>query len=59
MAFDPTYQREEIRKKPAWNLAFVISEVLNDSAPIGWAAYIPVAECLLAHFEIKEKNREA
>ena len=49
---DPTYVTEEIKKNPVWDLAFVLSEIQNDNAPIGWSKYIFVAECLLAHYEI-------
>ncbi len=52
---DPTYNREEIKKKPEWELAFVLSEIQNDTAPLGWGRYIFVAECLLAHYKIELK----
>ena len=54
---DPTYIREEIRANPVWDLAFVLSEIQNDGAPIGWGRYIGAAECLLAHYDIKPKLR--
>ena len=41
---DPTYDREVIRKNPIWNEAFILSEVLNDSAPLRWGRYIYAAE---------------
>ena len=53
---DPTYVKEQIEAKPEWDLAFVLSEIMNDAAPIGWGKYIYVAECLLAHYEIKAKK---
>ena len=56
MANDPTYIREEIRKNPTWDLAFVISEIVNDNAPLGWSKYIFQAECLLSHYDIKAKE---
>jgi hypothetical protein len=52
---DPTYSRSEIRANPVWDLAFVLSEVMNDDAPIGWGKYIFAAECLLGAFEIRRK----
>jgi hypothetical protein len=43
---DPTYITAEIEANPIWRAAFVMSEHLNDNAPIGWSRYIPVAESL-------------
>lgn len=47
MANDPTYDRAAIDADPAWRLAFILSELLNDNAPIGWGRYILAAETLL------------
>ena len=52
---DPTYVREDIDADPVWELAFAISEIENDNAPIGWGQYIPTAKCLLIHYDIKRK----
>lgn len=52
---DPTYNREEIAKNPEWDLAFVLSEIENDRAPMGWSKYIGTAKCLLAHYTITPK----
>ena len=52
---DPTYDMQEIKKNPAWHVAWVISEIQNDKAPIGWSKYIFDAECLLKHFSIEER----
>jgi len=54
---DPTYNKEIIHARQDYQLAFVLSEIMNDNAPIGWSKYIWIAECLLAHFEIKEKEK--
>ncbi len=43
---DPTYNKVEIFAKPIWKAAWLMSEHLNDSAPLGWSRYIPVAETL-------------
>lgn len=43
---DPTYDRQEIDKNPIWRAAFIISECLNDAAPLGWGRYIFVADAL-------------
>jgi len=51
---DPTYVRADIQANPIWNLAWALSEIMNDDAPIGWGKYIFVAECLLKRYEIKE-----
>lgn len=53
---DPTYVMEEIDKKPTWKIAFLISEVLNDFAPIGWGEYIYLAEVLQENFTILAHN---
>jgi len=53
---DPTYMREEIVNNPVWELAFSISEIQNDNAPIGWSDYIWLSESLLSQFDIKRKN---
>lgn len=52
---DPTYDKELIDANPAWQLAFSLSEIGNDNAPIGWAKYICTAECLLHNYDIKRK----
>lgn len=52
---DPTYDKSQIDAKPEWKLAFVLSEIMNDSAPLGWGKYIFAAECLLANFDITPK----
>lgn len=52
---DPTYVKAEIESNPAWELAFTISEIHNDNAPLGWGKYIFLAECLLHHYDIKRK----
>lgn len=53
---DPTYVRSEIDANPEWELAFTLSEIENDNAPIGWSRYIGTAKCLLAAYDIKRKN---
>lgn len=54
---DPTYNREEIRANPEWDVAFVLSELRNDKAPIGWSRYIMDARCLLGTFDIQRKAK--
>lgn len=56
MMNDPTYNREEIDANPEWQLAFSLSEIQNDNAPIGWSQYIGTARCLLDYYEIKRKE---
>lgn len=56
MAADPTYVRALIDANPTWSLAFRLSEVDNDNAPIGWARYINLASWLLATFELAERE---
>ena len=52
---DPTYVRAEIDARPEWKLAFRLSEVDNDHAPIGWARYITLAFYLLKTFDMTER----
>lgn len=52
---DPTYEKDKIAADPAWQLAFDLSEIQNDGAPIGWGRYIFTAECLLNLYEMKRK----
>ena len=54
---DPTYNREAIAKNPEWQLAFILSEIQNDGAPIGWAKYLFVAKCLLDAYDMKLKQK--
>ena len=55
---DPTYDRAEIENNPVWELAFTISEIHNDNAPLGWGRYKYLAECLLHHYDIKRRTEE-
>ena len=50
---DPTYVKEEIDANPEWRLAFLLSELMNDDAPIGWSKYISVARSILKYYERK------
>lgn len=52
---DPTYVKKEIDENPEWELAFALSEMQNDNAPIGWARYITLANMILAVFDVKKK----
>jgi hypothetical protein len=54
---DPTYVREAIDANPEWRLAFRLSEVDNDDAPLGWARYIPLARWLRENFDMTEKGK--
>ena len=52
---DPTYVQSEIKEKPEWDLAYVLSEIMNDNSPLGWSEYVYVAKLLLSEYEIKRK----
>lgn len=52
---DPTYDKREIEANPVWAVAFSLSEIMNDNAPIGWGKYIYAAECLLANWKMERK----
>jgi hypothetical protein len=53
---DPTYDKELIKADPVWYLAWVMSEIENDVAPLGWGRYIRLARGLLSNFDITEKR---
>jgi hypothetical protein len=53
---DPTYDLQKINAHPVWKLAFELSEVDNDNAPIGWWKYFSIADHLVRKYELKEKN---
>jgi hypothetical protein len=44
MMSDPTYNRLAIDANPIWKIAFMMSEMLNDNAPLGWGRYIDTAK---------------
>lgn len=54
---DRTYVRAEIDANPTWRLAWRLSEVDNDNAPIGWSRYIPLARWLLSTFRMQERPK--
>ncbi len=47
MLNDPTYDKKEINANPVWKMAFIMSECLNDGAPMGWGKYIWVAVAVI------------
>lgn len=53
---DPTYEKDKINANPVWRLAFLLSEIDNDSAPLGWGKYIWRAESILAAVDITWKK---
>lgn len=55
---DPTYARERIDANPIWRAAFILSEFLNDNAPIGWGRYISAAEALERDRQLTETTVE-
>ncbi len=57
MTTDPTYDTDEIKAKIEWYVAWVLSEIMNDNAPLGWSRYIGQAKCLLAAFDMKPKDK--
>ena len=54
--YDPTYVKAEIDKRPEWELAFTLSEIQNNNAPIGWGKYIFLAKMILAIYDVKKKG---
>lgn len=58
---DPTYNTEEIKQNPIWHVAWVLAQIKDDNAPLGWSKWISTAECLLGTFDIipkKEKKND-
>lgn len=55
---DPTYNKELINANPVWKLAWTMSEIENDGAPLGWGKYISLARGLSYNYEFKEKRNE-
>lgn len=53
---DPTYDTDEIKANPVWFAAWILSECLNDRAPLGWGKYIWVAESLARSLEMRPKE---
>jgi hypothetical protein len=49
---DFTYDKDVIETKREWALAFRLSEVHNDNAPIGWTHYIGLATWLFKNFNM-------
>jgi hypothetical protein len=58
MSNDPTYVKSEIEAKPEYHIAWLLSEYLNDDAPIGWSNYRASARLLLEHYTVTRKNAQ-
>lgn len=54
---DPTYDTDEIKKNKVWYLAYVLAQIKDDNAPIGWSRWITTAECLMHNFNITPKKK--
>jgi hypothetical protein len=52
---DPTYVKDEVEANVEWHVAWTLSEILNDNAPIGWSRYCGTARCLLAAWDMTPK----
>jgi hypothetical protein len=50
MTDDPTYIKASINANPEWKLAFWLSEIDNDNAPLGWSKYIMMAKLIIMKF---------
>ncbi len=53
---DPTYDKEQIKTKPEWYIAWILSEMRNDTAPIGWGKYRPDARAILNEYDVTRKG---
>lgn len=56
---DPTYIKELIEANPVWSLAFIMSEIDNDNAPLGWGKCIMLATFLLEKYNITLKEKKS
>ncbi len=54
---DPTYDAKEIDANHEWKLAWMIAQIIDDNAPIGWSKHCPLAKGLLANYDIKPKEK--
>lgn len=52
---DPTYVMTEINANPIWKFAFELSEIDNETAPIGWYRYVTLATWILLKFDRKKE----
>lgn len=53
---DPTYIKSEIDADPIWALAWRLSELDNDNAPIGWYRYTNMSKWLLNTFHMEKRE---
>ena len=49
------FEREVIDANPVLHLAWVIAQIKDDAAPLGWWRHVSFAEMLLDNFEIKPR----
>lgn len=52
---DPTYNKNMIDTDPIWKLAFEMSEMDNNYAPLGWGQYIHLATLIFSKYELRKK----
>ena len=49
-------EKEIIEKDPVLQLAWDLSQIIDDGAPIGWWKHKTTAACLLNGYEMKRKG---
>lgn len=49
-------RKEQLERNGVWHIAFILSEMVNDNAPIGWDRYIPDAERIIQ--EARKRDAE-
>lgn len=54
---DPTYEKNRIEGDGTWHIAYILSELVNDNAPIGWGKFIPIAENAVANARKQERSQ--
>jgi len=50
------YEQDKINSNPKLELAWSISQILDDNAPINWWKHKSLATCLLANYKIEKKS---
>lgn len=50
------FEKEKIESNPMLQLAWDLSQIIDDLAPIGWWRHKMTARCLLSGYEMKRKG---
>lgn len=50
------FERDKIAENPTLQLAWDISQIVDDDAPLKWYKHVFTAKCLLSGYEMKRKG---